>query len=195
MLDPWRSGGDKGITELENREFYAIRFGRLLEIIRRHHLGHRPLQVLDAGCGRGYFTDALYHCGHEVDGVDFSSFAIAFCKEHRSGRYFCAPLEKFRGGTLYDVVIAIDVLFHILDEQTWSSTLANLAALTRRSGSLIVTDVFGDSRLELGDYIVHRTADDYDRALARHDFERREVEPYRFGTNPNSFATYRRPEI
>ncbi len=33
-FDPWRSGGDRGLSQEENYEFYAYRLGRIIELIQ-----------------------------------------------------------------------------------------------------------------------------------------------------------------
>lgn len=193
------AGGDKGLSEGENYEFYVVRLGRLIELLRRHLEVERPFRLLDAGCGRGYFTDGLSRAGHDVVGIDFSEHAIAEARSHCRGRFEVGELHRIgphgalhETGTAFDAVFSIDVLFHIVDDALWSETLRQLASAVRTLGVLILTDAYRAERFQLSDYIVHRSADEYRVELRKHGFGLVEVLPYAFGSNPNRFAVFRR---
>lgn len=183
-----RAGGDKGLSEEENQAFYLIRIGRLLELIQEIHGGRRPLSILDAGCGRGVFTAALRQCGHHVLGLDSSPNAIEYAKETFGGEFEIADLASFNSERFFDVVICIDVLFHLVEDEQWSKTFCNLASACKNSGAFIFTDSFEEHRREQGEYIVHRSRSDYDSILARNSMRLRQFSPYRFGSNINGFA-------
>src|SRR5688500_16472234 len=118
-LDPWRAGGDRGLTREENYEFYAFRLGRIIDLIRRYAGAERGHQILDAGCGRGHLTDGLRRCGHHVFGIDTSATAVQWAKDHYGPYFELSALHQHRPQTLYDVVLCLDVLFHILDDEIW----------------------------------------------------------------------------
>ncbi|HTE53375.1 MAG TPA: methyltransferase domain-containing protein [Kofleriaceae bacterium] len=189
-LDPWAAGGDRGLTAEENHEFYAFRLGRIIELIRRHAGGERGRRILDAGCGRGHFTDGLRRCGHQVSGIDTSQTAIAWAIEHYGPHFEQSSLHGFRPRALFDVVVCIDVLFHVLDDELWRASLSSFGRAASAESVLVVTDAFRPRRFTLGNYIVHRSADEYDHALGEMDFVRRQLVPYQFGSNPNQFAAY-----
>jgi len=189
-LDPWQSGGDRGLSAEENQEFYAYRLGRIIELVRRHAGCERGLRILDAGCGRGHFTNGLRQCGHRVTGIDTSSTAVAWAAKNYGPHFEQSSLHGYRPRALFDVVLCIDVVFHILDDQIWRSSLAALGRAAAAESVLLITDNFGPRRLALGNYIIHRAAREYDQVLAEMDFDRRELIPYDFGSNPNQFAAY-----
>lgn len=49
----------------------------------------RNRRVLDAGCGAGYGTAELAYAATSVTGMDISSDALAFAREHFSKRNVC----------------------------------------------------------------------------------------------------------
>lgn len=191
-LDAWRAGGDRGISPEENYEFYAFRFGRIIELIRRHSGIDRGQHILDAGCGRGHMTDWLSRCGHLAMGVDSSASAISWAITTYGPRFEVSSLDGYRPRELFDVVLCLDVLFHILDDDVWSASLQSLMRAARAESTLIITDALRDKRFVLGNYIVHRALDEYDAVLAPRGFKRVELQPYAFGSNPNQFVVYRR---
>lgn len=179
-----RSGGDVGLDDASNEAFYAVRLGRLLELITGAVEPSRAQYLLDAGCGKGWFSRALTRCGYDVAGIDTSEKAIEFARLAGGGpHYEVATLSSWSGSHLFDVVASIDVLFHILDDDEWESSLRNLACLTRLGGWLIVADKDGDERSRLGNYIVHRTRREYCAVLESRTFRHVGFLPYRFRHN------------
>lgn len=188
-----RAGGHVGLSEQENRAFYLLRLASLVDLIGQYFEPTRPLGILDAGCGRGYFSHRLEEMGHDVLGIDVSSEAVSYCRQHCRGRYRVERLHELSWNEPFDVVYSIDVLFHILDEGLWAASLEALAESVRLGGTLIVTDIVTDEAGPRGNYIVHRSSDSYDRFLRPLGFFRvGSPHPYNFGDNPNGFHTYRR---
>lgn len=190
--DELRSGGDIGIDTAANEIFYAVRLGQLLQMVGDGTDASAPLRILDAGCGKGYFSEALTRCGHEVVAVDSSPTAIEQARTTGSSRYEVATLDVFRDPFLFDVVYSIDVLFHILDDVVWEASLRNLAAHVRLAGKLILTDRDHAERAVLGDYIVHRATDEYASRLERWGFAPRGFTPYDFRLNTIGFHVFER---
>lgn len=160
-LSEARSGGDIGLSDASNEAFYQIRLGILLRLIERHLAPTDNPVALDAGCGKGFFADALVRCGYEVHAIDASPATIAFCRDRRRGRYQVADISSFVHPYLFEIVYCIDVLFHITDDLLWRKSFANLASLTASSGILVVTDLNCQQRIIRSNYIIHRGFDEY----------------------------------
>jgi 2-polyprenyl-3-methyl-5-hydroxy-6-metoxy-1,4-benzoquinol methylase len=187
-----RSGGDIGLDEGTNEIFYAIRLGKLLDIIGHDTSVTEPLFALDAGCGKGFFSEALARCGHGVVGIDTSEHAITSCRADGRAEYEVSSLAGYRSPWLFDVVYAVDVLFHILDDAEWEASLRNLASLVRLSGQLVVTDEDNDEAVRRGNYIVHRARADYRCVADDCGLEFRDFRPYGFRDNRIGFHVFAR---
>ncbi len=188
------SGGDWGMSEADNTAFYFHRLGHLLQIIGPSSDPHAPLDVLDAGCGKGFFSERLAECGHRVVGFDPSATALAHVPKPRLARYRRSAIERFAWDHFFDVVIAVDVLFHILDEAEWERSVRQLASLTRLTGLLVITDHTEDTTMQLGTYIVQRSPQRYSSVLSAFGFALADRIPYAFRGNPNAFHVFRRGE-
>jgi 2-polyprenyl-3-methyl-5-hydroxy-6-metoxy-1,4-benzoquinol methylase len=189
--DDLRSGGHIGIDQAANEVFYARRLGKLLEIIGDRTSPGAPLFVLDAGCGKGHFARALARCGHRVDAIDASPTAIGRCRDLADGpRYALSTLSSWRSPWLYDLVLSIDVLFHILDDREWAASVRNLASLVRFAGKLVITDEDTDRRRQRGDYIQHRPQREYRDLLASAGFASVGHVPYAFRENRVGFFVF-----
>ena len=145
-LGPWRSGGDRGLSNEENYEFYAYRLGKLIELIRRHVGGERSQRILEVGCGRGYFVHSLRLCGHRAFGVDPSPTAIGWARENYGPEPFeVGTVDEYQSPQPFPVILCIDVLFHILDDEAWRSALAGLSRHAAAESVVILTDVMHTS--------------------------------------------------
>ncbi|MER6463664.1 class I SAM-dependent methyltransferase [Streptomyces sp. NPDC048409] len=191
--DDLASGGHIGLDRPGNEIFYAVRLGQLLTLIGDVSSPAAPLFVLDAGCGKGHFARALARCGHHVDAFDTSEEAIGRARAEGGGpRYAFAALDEWRSPWLYDVVLSVDVLFHVLDDAEWAAGLRNLASLVRITGRLIVTDEHTDEPVPRGDYILHRPLAAYRRELEPLGLSHSLFRPYGFRENRVGFHVFTR---
>ena len=86
----------------------------------------------------------------------------------------------------------MDVLFHLLDDAVWQRSVLNLASLLAMHGVLVISEIAADARLQMGNYIIHRPLDDYDRVLQPLGIRRVDIVPYAFSGNPNTFLVYKK---
>lgn len=188
------SGGDLSFDHATNEIFYALRLGRLIDIIGDQGFAAAPLRVLDAGCGKGYFARAMATFGHDVDGIDTSRFAIEECERRRVGRerYTVSSLDAWHPARLYDVVFSVDVLFHIMDDGVWERSVRNLAALTRLGGLLVLADHEADEDRVWGTYQMTRAAHRYRDVAVPLGYRADPFVPYRFRDSPAGFHVFTR---
>ncbi|WP_031480725.1 class I SAM-dependent methyltransferase [Streptomyces bicolor] len=199
--DDLASGAHIGLDRPGNEIFYAQRLGTLLSLIGDLSSTAAPLFTLDAGCGKGYFARALARCGHRVDAFDTSPHAIDHARAEGGGpRYALCALDEWRSPWPYDIVVCVDVLFHVLDDEEWAAGLRNLASLVRVAGRLIVTDTVTEAvggedtagPVTDGDYITYRPTGAYRAELEplglRHTLSR----PYGFREDRVGFHVFTR---
>jgi SAM-dependent methyltransferase len=113
------------------------------EHLSRYELARRwcrGVRVLDAGCGCGYGTAALAETAAEALGLDLSSEAIAYAREHYKGPKLrfaegdvCAT--PFPGGR-FDVVVAFEVIEHLPDAEAFLKEVRRVLA---PGGKLLVS--------------------------------------------------------
>jgi SAM-dependent methyltransferase len=83
----------------------------LVEVVGRYS---PCASILDVGCGEGALTRYLVGCAGEVAGIDASPTAV-----HRARRlvpratFQCCTLEAFSSDRLFDVVLAVEVLYYV----------------------------------------------------------------------------------
>ena len=186
------AGGVSALTAAENQIFDASRLGALVDLVGHWTSPTAPLFVLDAGCGRGWAAEALARCGHAVTAFDASASAIEHCRRTGTARYEQASLDTFTCPWLFDVVCAIDVLFHVVADADWERSLRNLASFVQFAGRLVVTDAAAASRSADGDYTVHRGRDEYVDVLSSEGLHWTGFRPYAGRSGDKGFHTFRR---
>jgi 2-polyprenyl-3-methyl-5-hydroxy-6-metoxy-1,4-benzoquinol methylase len=136
--------GTIALREDQNTAEYNLKW-RQLESALQPLRDSAKVSLLDAGCGNGYFSGRALALGFDVEGVDFSREAIAVARSQHPDsdfRWHIAALHEFDPGKRYDVVMSIDVLFHIVDDSLWKLTVDNLARLTLPTGALVIQEHF-----------------------------------------------------
>lgn len=114
----------------------------------------RSRRVLDAGCGNGWFTTRVADLGFAVDGVDFSREAIDIARQNSPSEeinWYLGELSEFVSPERYEIVICIDVLFHIVDDHDWQRAVRNLGSLLGGQGYLIIQEALADEQAIVDD--------------------------------------------
>lgn len=176
-----RSGGDISLAEQDNLIFYYVRLGKLLQLLASASPLLPRFSILDAGCGKGWFSRALAAVGLHVLGIDNSPAAIQYARQSGGGpKYEVSPLATYKPLHHMDAVICVDVLFHIVDDDEWEASVRNIANIVRPGGTLVYADTTQTVRRMSGSYIAYRPKADYKSLLKEYDFTFRRVCPYEF---------------
>lgn len=186
------SGGDLSFDHAGNEIFYALRIGRLIDLIGDASSVNAPKRILDAGCGKGVFSRAMASFGHQVDGIDSSEHAIELCTERAGSKehYAVSTLDAWHPAYLYDVVYSVDVLFHIMDDSVWEDSVRNLATLVTWGGLLLLADHGGAEDHLWSKYQRTRASQRYDEVLTRYGFHREGFQVYGFRGTPAGFHIF-----
>ncbi len=158
---------------------YRVRREIFLEIVAARVPDLSHARVLDVGSGTGFYIDRWREAGvASVAALDLTEAAAGRLRE----RYptitvvradIGAPLEpallEARGS--FDIVSAMDVLFHIVDDDAFALALRNTRELLRPGGTFIWSDAFShhlDTRVE---HRASRTLSEVERLLDAAGFD------------------------
>jgi 2-polyprenyl-3-methyl-5-hydroxy-6-metoxy-1,4-benzoquinol methylase len=124
---------DPGYLEEEEGRRHQARM-ILAEIAKVARPGGR---LLDVGCGPGLFLDEARKKGWDAAGLDLSTWARKWGKEHYGVDIATGTLEEvsFPAGS-FDVVVMLDVIEHLKDPKT---TLAEARRILKNGGVLCVS--------------------------------------------------------
>jgi SAM-dependent methyltransferase len=158
-----------------NRVCYGRRLRAAERILRFSASPFPPSRVLEAGVGVGAYSRLWEPLGvREWVGVDISAEAIAALRKRFPNQSFHevdlasrdeVSWRPVRERAPYDAITAIDVLYHVIDDEKWVSALQNLAVLLRPGGVLVVSDVFVDATQQRAPHVRRHPLSEYRAVL------------------------------
>jgi len=173
--DPSLTGvGTRPFGAAYQRYLYRLKEAAIHRVLRIGRASVAGAKVLNVGCGVGYFELFFDRLGAaRVTGVDVAASSIErLRRRHPQYEYHVAdvglPLWAPLVGRSFDLVTAIDVLYHIVDDERFETAIANLCGLCDRGGLLLFTE---SPRATVGDalpHVRHRSPERYRAMLADH---------------------------
>lgn len=158
-----------------NRYAYPLR----LEALSRALTGLVPAapRVFDAGFGEGVYLNYWQHHGAAaVSGLDFSPRAVDAALARNPGFELrqgdLSARDDFSGFGKFDVVHAVDVLYHIVDDAKWAAAIGNLVSLVERNGVFVCSDKFpANGTYQPMRHVRRRSLEMYQEQLASRGFD------------------------
>ena len=99
----------------------------ICEELKRLLLSDRPRpRLLDYGCGLGFFLDAAFEVGFDVEGIEFNQYALQYIRTRY--RYTVYGADDFHPPGKYDVVTMFDVIEHLREPFAMLDTAHGLLA-------------------------------------------------------------------
>jgi len=103
-------------------------------------------RALDIGCGTGFFIDRWLELGAaEIVGVDLTETSVSQLQLRYPGLRFVQRDISKQGDDLeggFNVVSAMDVLFHIVDQAGYQTALQNIHRLLKPDGYFVFSEFF-----------------------------------------------------
>lgn len=181
-----RGVGHTVFSNSYNRWLYARKDRMLKQVFAGFPDQLSGKQVLDIGCGTGFFIQRYMHQGAEVSGIDISRKSIAELGKKYPGSSFrelnISSADGNLPGRYFDIINMWDVMYHIVDDRGFEQACANIASMSREGTRFVVTDLFSsDEVIRPAEHVAFRTRRDYESALGKFGFEEERTYPlYRF---------------
>jgi 2-polyprenyl-3-methyl-5-hydroxy-6-metoxy-1,4-benzoquinol methylase len=127
-----------GLGSAFNKWMYRVRRARFLEVVPKF-LDTRRSNVLDVGSGSGFYLDLWKELGAmSVTGSDFTTAAVQRLKETAG-----TPIEQLditgnvgAFGRPFNALSAMDVLYHIVEDDKYQKAFDNFWSLLKPGGML-----------------------------------------------------------
>lgn len=178
-----RGVGDIGLPESYNAMLYRIRGLAFRGVLTTLSLRAGEFDALDIGSGTGFYIEQwLRQAPRSLVGSDLTEAAVARLSERHPETTFIqcdigGPLPPALSGRQFDVVSAMDMLFHIVDDSRYAMAFANFARLIKPGGWLIFSDNLMLERRETIPHQVSRAESEVREVLDRAGFEIRHIAP------------------
>jgi len=137
--------GYKGLGLAYNTWLYRVRRSVFLRVAGRLPCEWRRASVLDVGSGSGFYVSIMRELGvPALVGTDITERSIEYLRQRYAGYSFVqcdigAASPDLPGGP-FDIITAMDVLFHIVDDQAYERAFTNVAAHLDSGGFFIFTE-------------------------------------------------------
>ena len=144
-------GPEGASTPVYGRQFalwrYRVRARVFRKLVCRLGLKLARLAVLDVGCGTGFYLGQWQSLGvKSLAGLDISDWAVSQLRlVYPNGTFYRADIGAFASplpDEAFDVVSAIDILVHIVDDDAYLRALKSLYLALRTGGYLLYSDSF-----------------------------------------------------
>lgn len=157
-----------------NRLAYVARLAALRTALGDVEARLAGTRIFEVGFGVGYYLAYWSEKGvGEVTGIDLSPTAVELARRRFPGYVLfqhdiTRPLPESLGR--YGLVTAIDVLYHVVDDEDWRRALWHIGSLVAPGGRLVLTDKFPRGAAISPGGAVHvrrRPLEQYEEALRR----------------------------
>ena len=115
------------------RKVFESFFNERLRIIKKYNKNIKDL--LDVGCGYGFWMNYCEKRGIECGGIDISSEAVDFARNNLKLDAWKKDLMDFKTHKKYDLIMVFDVLEHLKDP---NKALAKCRNLLKKGGLLYI---------------------------------------------------------
>ena len=158
-----------------NKAAYKLRFRALERLLRRNKVC--VTKTLEAAVGVGAYGPLWRHLeAKSWTGIDISPNAITnVAARYPNDSFFVVDVSRSdfnhaEIGAPFDLVTAIDILYHLVDDRSFVIALTNLAGCVRDGGHLVISDIFSDPARQTARHVKRRSFATYEAILAEHGF-------------------------
>jgi SAM-dependent methyltransferase len=156
-----------------NRWSYRVRDAAFRRAVRPLAREHAPRRVLDIGSGTGFYLDRWRGLdAEEIVGSDITETAVGKLRAANPNVRILrvdagdAELPAELEPDSFDYVSAMDVLFHIMDDERYARAFRNLAGLLRPGGYLVFSEDFVHGERAGGTHKVVRPIEQIESCVA-----------------------------
>ena len=167
--------GGSGQPEVRYR--YSLMESALIETFAKYNVDLRQSNVLDIGTGLGHWIDFYTEINaRSVMGIDFARLSIEIlAKKYRNFRNVSLKQVDIGSSEIniegkFDVINAIGIFFHIVDDSRFSQAIQNLRKVSHKDSILIVSGFFPDEGWREESRQI-RSLDTYQQLLSQNGFK------------------------
>ncbi|MFB0522653.1 MAG: class I SAM-dependent methyltransferase [Candidatus Bathyarchaeia archaeon] len=184
--------GCLGMGERYNWYLYKSKNRVMNRTLKKLHLSTRNKTVLDVGSGTGFWIN--YYLKKDIRnicGCDISSVSVRNLKTIYSKYDNVSIFEADFGSRSipvdveFDIVNAMDVAYHILDDDGFTTFIDNISGCLRSGGYVFLTDTFPERPRDMRyPHVKNRTLSEYNEGMERNGIRIIMVTPMYFLLHP-----------
>ncbi len=182
--------GFKKLGPSFNKWAYKVRKHVFAKQVPKLNLKFNECNVLDIGSGTGFYIQAWHELNvKNITGIDITPTAVDNLKKtFPNTNFFLSDIgdvnfNKNNEYQMYDLVSAMDVLFHIVDDVRFEQSIKNIASITKTGGHFVYSDFYLHGNVQRGESQVSRTKQYLMDVFTKNGFELVTYKPFMYYTN------------
>jgi SAM-dependent methyltransferase len=186
--------GFASLGPIYNARIYKARLDAFEKTIATIGIKIKGEKILEIGCGTGFFTG--YCWKQNVDsytGVDITEISVNnLAEKYPDFTFIQADIgdPAIRLNQQFGLILAADVLYHIVDDEQFSIAIKNISELLRTDCYFIASDLFTTFTVDAGRHWKMRSIGDYSALLEQYDLKILHIEPMFALLNPPVFSPH-----
>lgn len=176
-----RGTGHRQFSIEYNEAMYRVASERLKSALDLAQIDLTGKRVLDVGPGLGYFVQRYIDWGAaHVTGLDITQISVQTLSRAFPQHTFVQgdiSSEILPLGGDYDVVSALHVIYHIIDDRKFKKAIENMCMYVSQGGHLILVDSYRGSLLPTARHARLRNLNDYISILHQYGFRVLDIHP------------------
>lgn len=182
--------GFKKLGQPFNKWAYKVRKHVFLKQVKKLPLDFKKINVLDIGSGTGFYIQVWKELGaQKITGVDITPTAVKNLKTTFPNQHFFLSdigdknFNENKEYETYDLISAMDVLFHIVDDKRFEDSVANISSITKPGGYFVYSDFYLHGEAQRGESQVSRSKEYLMNLFEKNNFELVVFKPFMYYTN------------
>ena len=192
--------GHIGFNEYYNKWLYRKKLHAINSFFNNSFLEDK--EVLDIGCGTGFFVQWYLDKGAKVTGIDITDVSIRTLSDRfRKASFLKSDITatQFMSPKKFDIINIWDVIYHQVEDARFAQAIANIAATCKPGCMVLITDKFGS---EIDEHVVEhvkfRCMDTYNKIMPKMGFRLLSLHPLysylnKYYANLGKFNNYLAP--
>jgi SAM-dependent methyltransferase len=168
-----------GLGRQYNNWMYKLRRKIFLRIMGSMDIDFSKAEVLDVGSGTGFYISRWKELGvKKINGTDITNIAVRNLKQKYVGEIFYElditddnDVATKLDDKKYDIISAIDVLYHVIDDKRYQKAIENIHGLLRPDGIFLISENFLHNGVVRGENQVSRSLSDIEKKLHMTGFD------------------------
>lgn len=173
--------GHLGFSLEYNIWLYKARLCVLRKILKKRNIDPRGKRLLDIGVGTGFYINFWEGLGiKDVTGIDITAKSVKeLKKKYPTHKFIKADIcdKKIPINDKFDIIIAFDVLFHIVREDKFGQAIKNIKKLCHIDTTILIMDNFLKEYKPARGHENDRTLKYYKKILGSNSMEIKDIKP------------------
>lgn len=181
----FRGVGHIGFNEFYNKWLYRKKKHTIQSFFNNRSLFLK--NVLDIGCGNGFFIKWYTEKGSKVYGIDIAQVSIEnLSKKFRDSEFSVIDItaSDYKPPKKFDIINMWDVIYHQVDNASFHQAFKNIVKSCNPGALLLFTDQFGAfSDVQVASHVKFRCLDTYQNILPHLGFKLIKILPLYYSLN------------